>query len=93
MKRKRCNHVISIVPYKKTGPYLWNSLPPPKKKKRLSHIPTISPNFDTNYIICRKFEKFKNSKKSSKEQNFVNGNRESIEIFWDVLFPTWNPQN
>jgi hypothetical protein len=93
MKRKHCNHVISFVPYKKTGPYSQNSLPPSKKKKRLSHIPTISPNFDTNYIICRKFEKFKKNKQSSKEQNFLKGNRESIEIFWDVLFSTWNLQN
>jgi len=56
----------------------------------------ISPQFLPTLTLITLFaENLKNSKKikSSKEQNFLKGNRESIEIFWDVLFSTWNLQN
>jgi hypothetical protein len=59
-------------PIQENRPIFAEFSPPSKEKRRLSHIPTISPNFDTNYIICRKFEKFK-KKNSSKEQKIVKG--------------------
>jgi hypothetical protein len=31
--------------------HIHGILSPLQRKKRLSHIPTISPNFDTNYIF------------------------------------------
>jgi hypothetical protein len=91
MKRKHCNHVISFVPYKKAGPYSWNSLPTPKRKRDCP----ISPQFlRTLTLIILFLENLKNSKYFfSKEQNFVKGNKESFEIFWDVLVSTWNLQN
>jgi hypothetical protein len=70
MKRKRCNHVVFYVPYKKTGPYSWNSLPPPKKKK---DGPISAQFLQTLTLILLFVENLKNSKKKFQRTKFCEG--------------------
>jgi hypothetical protein len=49
-------------------------------------VPKYFGSSDTNYIICINVEIFKNKKTLFKQQNFVEDNKDSFEMFKKILF-------